>query len=93
MKIRTRRLRKLLEGADDRLYVDNDLGLARMIAMGTPGVSSSDSDNEAAGKALSHMRILLRRRPLLVKAFRLSRNRSRAMRTIRSLQRKVQSAY
>lgn len=92
MRSQIQELRFLVEGADERLYVDDDVGLARLIALGTPGVTSSDSDHEAAGKAISHLRLLIRRRSLLAKAFRLARNQSRSRSTLRKLRRKVQYA-
>jgi hypothetical protein len=88
----TSSLRNLVEARDEQLYVRDPAGLARMIALTTPGVAPGETPNMAAGKAIQHLRVLSRRRSLLAKAFRLMGQRSRALQTVRALRRKVERA-
>ena len=83
----------LVESGDEDLYLRPELGMAKMIALSTPGVSRTDDPSRAAGVAISHLRTLARRRNLLTKAFRLMRLRSRRTKTARALLRRTNSAY
>jgi hypothetical protein len=88
----TEDLRDLTESADERRYLRDPVGMARLIALSTPDVSPEDTPNTAAGKAIRHLRTLMHRRSLLAQAFRLMRVRSRALETSRALQRRVSRA-
>jgi hypothetical protein len=83
----------LIESGDEDLYLRPDLGLARLIALSTPGVGNTDNPARAAGVAIRHLRTLSRRRNLLAKAFRLMRLRSRRTKTARALLRRTSGAY
>lgn len=92
MRHRTAQLWNLLEGRDEQVYVLDPIGMARLIALSTPDVLPTDDPHAAAGKAVRHLKLLSRRRSLLAKAFRLAGNRSRSMRTVRDLKRRVERA-
>jgi len=92
MRRQVEQLRQLVESADEQLYLRPDDGIAKLIALSTPGVSSSDSHFNAAAKAQKHLRILSKRKSLLAKAFMLMRHRGRAGQTVRALRRKVNAS-
>ena len=92
MRHLTSGLRSLVEGRDEQVYVLDPIGMARLIALSTPDALPTDDPHTAAGKAIRHLRLLSRRRSLLAKAFRLASNRSRSMRTVRDLRRRVERA-
>ena len=81
-----------MKTGDRNIYVKDPIGMARVIAMTTPGVDSSDTEYQAADKAIKHLRTLIRRRSLLAHAFYLMGHRSRAHQTIRALRKELNRA-